>query len=378
MHMQKASMVIQKLLSHNSRREGVPQKRRTRNNPIIPKRGNDELVEHLLVPVVLGFVVSTINLCEKIRQLYILHAKQNGQMSLAKITQILHLWVSEFPPFGNERDEFILRLSDFENELAGALPSAEAEKLKRLQLPLPVPVAEKRCFLPSNGTKIKNLNPRVVATHMTLIDLRNWKAVPYQEFLHRNHMSPAKSPHLEVMKDACACYSAWVLTEVLRPNSARSRATAVERFIDICSVCLELNNYQSSFAIVCALKKPAVGRLKATWKKVSKKHLNRFLELGSLVDRNPNPYSRPVIPHIGRIFDDIDERGLAIEGNRQCELEKMASLFRAVQALRSLQEGECRFEIPKGEIPAEDLTPVKFLTEEQANERSQSLEPSAH
>lgn len=77
--------------------------------------------------------------------------------------------------------------------------------------------------------------------------------------------------------DAQTCY--WVATEIVLTPNQKQRSVVIERFIDLAAQCLKLANFNSVMAIHLALNLAAVSRLKASWKGVSAKHLQRLNEI---------------------------------------------------------------------------------------------------
>lgn len=74
----------------------------------------------------------------------------------------------------------------------------------------------------------------------------------------------------------------WVATEICRERNVQKRAKLIKKFIKIarsvCNIfayfsfsryCRDLRNFNSMFAIMSGLDKPAVRRLHSTWERVS-------------------------------------------------------------------------------------------------------------
>jgi hypothetical protein len=76
---------------------------------------------------------------------------------------------------------------------------------------------------------------------------------------------------------AQTCY--WVATEIVLTPNQKQRSVVIERFIDLAAQCLKLANFNAVMAIHLALNLAAVSRLKASWKGVSAKHLQRLNEI---------------------------------------------------------------------------------------------------
>lgn len=81
------------------------------------------------------------------------------------------------------------------------------------------------------------------------------------------------------MVGACqVCF--WVATEIVLTPNPKQRSVVIERFIDLAHLCFELRNFNALMAIHMALNLSSVSRLKAGWKGVSPKHLQKLKEIG--------------------------------------------------------------------------------------------------
>lgn len=59
-------------------------------------------------------------------------------------------------------------------------------------------------------------------------------------------------------------------SEVCRERSIQKRAKLVKKFIKVARHCRDFHNFNSMFAIMSGLDKPAVRRLHHTWERVPK------------------------------------------------------------------------------------------------------------
>jgi Rap guanine nucleotide exchange factor 2 len=110
----------------------------------------------------------------------------------------------------------------------------------------------------------------------------------------------------------------WVVTEICREKSSSlKRARLIKKFIKIARQCRDFKNFNSMFAIMSGLEKPAVRRLHHSWEKVAGKYMRWFDELQRLLDpsRNMSIYRQhlhelaapdpPVIPLFPVIKKDL-------------------------------------------------------------------------
>ena len=57
----------------------------------------------------------------------------------------------------------------------------------------------------------------------------------------------------------------WVTKEILTQENIKQRCAIIQRMLDICKICLKLNNYVTVFQITSALISTPVQRLRKTW-----------------------------------------------------------------------------------------------------------------
>lgn len=60
----------------------------------------------------------------------------------------------------------------------------------------------------------------------------------------------------------------WVATEICREKSLQKRMKLIKKFIKIARYCRDFRNFNSMFAIMSGLEKPAVRRLHHTWERI--------------------------------------------------------------------------------------------------------------
>ena len=65
--------------------------------------------------------------------------------------------------------------------------------------------------------------------------------------------------------------TSWVCTEILSRDSASSRATVIENFIQIALYCYRHNDLHCSLNITIALSSSIIKGLRKTWDEVDKK-----------------------------------------------------------------------------------------------------------
>ncbi len=106
----------------------------------------------------------------------------------------------------------------------------------------------------------------------------------------------------------------FVAHTVLEFGSAAERALALQFFIALAARLFEINNFHSSYAVLCGLNASSIQRLQKSWKKVSKKHSTKLEELMALNSHSKNykqyrqhirSVKPPMVPQIGIISRDL-------------------------------------------------------------------------
>lgn len=154
---------------------------------------------------------------------------------------------------------------------------------------------------------LRNVAPRTVAEQLTLIEYQLFSAVPIAEMFTKTFLDHGKAPRYSEIVRRFNEFGLWVGTEVLRRTQATERATALIRFIKIARKCLELNNFNTAFALVCGLSQAAIVRLRLSWGKVTSKWMRRFEHMTKLFDSGHNhrcyrevlsKSTLPIIPYV--------------------------------------------------------------------------------
>ncbi|KAJ3173018.1 hypothetical protein HDU88_004477 [Geranomyces variabilis] len=109
------------------------------------------------------------------------------------------------------------------------------------------------------------------------------------------------------------CYTA---TTVLQEDNPKKRSRALKHLIKIAKCCRDLRNYNTLFAIIWGLRRPAIAKDIHSWEGVSTKHVEVFMNLGTLMDPadgHANYWAEfekarpPAIPFLGCYMRDMLE-----------------------------------------------------------------------
>uniref|UniRef100_A0A1I7TD96 RA-GEF-1 n=1 Tax=Caenorhabditis tropicalis TaxID=1561998 RepID=A0A1I7TD96_9PELO len=158
-------------------------------------------------------------------------------------------------------------------------------------------------------TQLLNLNAQVIAAQLTLQDFSVFSAIEPTEFVDNLFKLDSKygSPKLEEFEQLFNREMWWVATEICIERHVQKRAKLIKKFIKVARYCRDLRNFNSMFAIMSGLDKPAVRRLHSSWERVSSKYIRMLDEIHQLVDpsRNMSKYRQhlaevaqepPVVP----------------------------------------------------------------------------------
>ncbi|CAJ0569148.1 unnamed protein product, partial [Mesorhabditis spiculigera] len=198
---------------------------------------------------------------------------------------------------------------------------------------------------------ILSLNAQVLAAQLTLQDFSVFASIEPTEYVDSLFKLESRYgwPRLDEFETVFNREMWWVATEVCRERSTQRRAKLVKKFIKVARHCRDLRNFNSMFAIVSGLDKPAVRRLHNTWERVGGKY-SRFLEeIHSLIDpsRNMSKYRQhlalasqepPVVPIFPVIKKDLTflHEGNPTYTDKLVNFDKLRMIAREVRRVNKL------------------------------------------
>ncbi|VDM36624.1 unnamed protein product [Toxocara canis] len=200
-------------------------------------------------------------------------------------------------------------------------------------------------------TQLLHLNAQVVAAQLTLQDFAVFSSIEPTEYVDNlfNLESRYGWPKLSEFETLFNKEMWWVPNEVCRERSVQKRAKLVKKLIKVARHCRDFRNFNSMFAIMSGLEKPAVRRLHHTWDRVPNKYVKMFEDMQQLVDpsRNMSKYRQhlsevsdepPVVPIYPVLKKDLT---FCHEGNptycgRLVNFEKLRMIARAVRSVTRL------------------------------------------
>ena len=191
------------------------------------------------------------------------------------------------------------------------------------EAPLPPPVLSKSQLTALRTWKmggapvgILDFDPLELARQITLKTSQIFCSILPEELLATEWMKQSSSLAVNVraMSTLSTDLSNLVSDSVLQIEETKKRATTIKQWIKIATRCLELNNYDTVFAIVCSLDSTNIKRMRKTWEIVPQKSKNLLDELKRVCDFTKNfstlrqrlhSQVPPCIPFMGMYLTDL-------------------------------------------------------------------------
>ncbi|KAJ3087691.1 hypothetical protein HK102_010489 [Quaeritorhiza haematococci] len=166
--------------------------------------------------------------------------------------------------------------------------------------------------------------PAEFAIQLTLLDHFHFRQVRPDSYLHVlqspvPRVGGAQNVALKVILEYVYWFklvSSYAASLIMREDTPRKKAHAIKKLIKIAKETRGLNNYNTTFALMQGLKRPAVARLNQAWEQISSKHLDTFRDLDALMDPtggHANYWSElklvrpPAIPYFAAYIHDLVE-----------------------------------------------------------------------
>uniref|UniRef100_A0AC35U876 Rap guanine nucleotide exchange factor 2 n=1 Tax=Rhabditophanes sp. KR3021 TaxID=114890 RepID=A0AC35U876_9BILA len=148
-------------------------------------------------------------------------------------------------------------------------------------------------------TSAVDLNAHTLAIHLTLQDFNIFNSIEATEYVDClfDLDSNYGWPKLKKFEEIFNAEMWWVATEVCSEKVVYKRTKLIKKFIKVARHCRELRNFNSMFAILSGLEKPAVRRLQNSWERVPSKYVKMLNDMQSLLDpsRNMSKYRQHLI-----------------------------------------------------------------------------------
>ncbi len=126
---------------------------------------------------------------------------------------------------------------------------------------------------------LREVTPLKLAQQMAILEYSLFQVIPSEELFLSRFMDPERSPNFSLLVSQFNVWGKWAYSEVLRRSDINERAKMIGFLIAVARESLQMNNFNTSYALVAGLNFPGVSRLKMTWQKVSKRDLDHYESL---------------------------------------------------------------------------------------------------
>ena len=189
--------------------------------------------------------------------------------------------------------------------------------------PMPAPIITKSQLSVLKNWKqggamasILDFDPLELARQFTIKESRIFCSILPEELLATEWMKKSGSMAVNVraMSTLSTDLANLVADSILQLEDPKKRAAVIKQWVKIANKCLELANYDSLIAIVCALNTSNIVRLERTWSSVSSKTKALLEQLKGIVDVSRNyavlrqrlrNHVPPCLPFVGTYLTDL-------------------------------------------------------------------------
>jgi RasGEF domain/RasGEF N-terminal motif len=215
----------------------------------------------------------------------------------------------------------------------------------------------------TKSPSILDFDPLELARQFTIKESKIYCSILPEELLHGEWMTKSGvSVNVRAMSTISNQLSDLVYDTVLSLEDFKKRAVIIKQWVKIAEQCLQLNNYDSLMAIICAVDSSIIGRLKRTWEVISEKTRKRLEELRKVADVSRNymvlrkrleNHVPPCLPFVGTYLTDLtfvnegnpDTRPLVLAQNDDDKTKHVINFDKHVKTAKIIGELQ-RFQIP--------------------------------
>lgn len=189
--------------------------------------------------------------------------------------------------------------------------------------PMPAPIITKSQLAVLKNWKqggatasILDFDPLELARQFTIKESRIFCSILPEELLATEWMKKSGSMAVNVraMSTLSTDLANLVADSILQLEDPKKRAAVIKQWVKIANKCLELANYDSLIAIICALNTSNIIRLERTWSAISSKTKALLEQLKGIVDVSRNyavlrqrlrDHVPPCLPFVGTYLTDL-------------------------------------------------------------------------
>ncbi|KAF7512384.1 hypothetical protein GJ744_001319 [Endocarpon pusillum] len=254
--------------------------------------------------------------CDDIALPFILHFARN------MLTEVL-------PTAGKRLVELAEKVTDIHGPLVPRLVSSIGKTNTSIaqyvnpETPVPAPIISKSQLLALKAWKtggpnvsILDFDPLELARQITIKESSIFCSILPEELLATEWMkrSGSLAVNVRAMSTLSTDLANLVADSILQLEEPKKRAVLIKQWVKIANKCVELKNYDSLMAMICALNSSTILRLKKTWEMVSQKTKATLEDLKKIVDVSRNyvvlrqrlqNHVPPCLPFVGIYLTDL-------------------------------------------------------------------------
>jgi len=296
------------------------------------------------------------------------HQKRNKLIQL-RVSTFLKDWLSLHDELNDIDKELLKRFSNFAKEriskngnegiqiankitqTANARLSSSVSHALKVQQLLP---AQPKIFNDISPVRfVLDTDPNIIASVLTEIEFKLYSQLKASEFLLQSWIKyKFRAPNVSRMINRFNDVSLWVGSCILWQPDIENRIAVFSTFITIADKLLQLNNFNSLFAILAGLQLSAIYRLQLH-EKINKKKKSKYEQLlefmsskGSFSNYRKALGAVPCIPYLGLYLTDlvfVDE-GNPNKINNVINWRKREQIYTIINSIQQFQH--FRYEFP--------------------------------
>jgi len=243
--------------------------------------------------------------------------------------------------------------------------------------------------LKPSGRRVTDFRPETFARQLIYFEFQLYERIRFHEVNYwlygGKNAREKRAPNLSTFIDFSNKLSQWVATEIVSNVNQKSSQHTVKRLIAVASYCLKYNNFDAVVAITSGLSNASITRLAATWRGISKKHLDTLQSLRNIVSPESNyqelrplmEISPPYVPYIGVFLKDLTfiKDGMPSKIENKINWKKMSKISGVLQQFKRPTRAEINTIQPNPDIQRFFAEELFYLDEKTLYEKSLTIEP---
>eukprot|EP00833_Pecoramyces_ruminatium_P005591 jgi/Orpsp1_1/1179623/evm.model.c7180000070095.1 len=254
------------------------------------------------------------------------------------------------------------------------MKESEEEKVDEIE----IPDKYKNLTYEIDYVDILSIASKKIAQQLTLVDIKLWMSIKSQEYAHflwdSKDVKEKNTKNIQRFIERFNQISFWVSTMICRTQSPKNRTNVLEKMIKVAKYCLEIQNFNTTMAILSGLNMAAVSRLKSTWMTLSTKTMNVYAEIEEAMSYKCNfknyrelEYNSkpPLIPFFGLLLKDLtfmNDGNQKILKNELVNFQKLRLIYTKIKSLNLIQI-EYNFQEDNSVIETTKLNPTESNNE---------------